>query len=338
MMMNGAADRFSRELDYRLKDAHYLVRMEALRVLARAIPDTKSCYPLIYALADSVRHVVITAIDLMDPQCAERDDVAARLLVWANELADPAHDATWHERAHALVALARFLPDEARRLATEKAAVHDVWQVRAAAARVAGLLKDEPLAQVLVKDPEPNVRTEALNALVEMGSASRVAAALEALESPDYQLVLTAATLLKKARLGPLASAGLGDVGVSTLLAALKRLTGDDSDTSRDPRIEILARLGEWGEPADETLRLTLRPYLKDVDPIVAAAVADVIGVLSGTRPAPEPPRRPIEQPTEIELQNMRRGPQSVQLWLEDFCTSRSGFSRMKRRSPSRGS
>jgi peptidylprolyl isomerase len=40
-----------------------------------------------------------------------------------------------------------------------------------------------------------------------------------------------------------------------------------------------------------------LQPYLKDPDPIIAGAMADVFGLMYGTRPAPAPARRRINQP-----------------------------------------
>jgi peptidyl-prolyl cis-trans isomerase B (cyclophilin B) len=199
---------------------------------------------------------------------------------------------------------------------------HEVWQVRAAAARVAALTRTESLALDLAKDAEPNVRTAVLRALTTMGSDARLPAAIGALEADDLQLVLTAAEILKKERLAALATSGVDATVVKAVQDALARLTTADREPSRSTRIELLARLAEWASPSDVDLQAALRGYLKGVDPFVAAAAADTLGVLTGTRPTAEPTRRPLEQPTVDELQNMRKalagGASDVHLCMSD--------------------
>jgi len=48
-------------------------------------------------------------------------------------------------------------------------------------------------------------------------------------------------------------------------------------------------------------------PYLKDIEPEVANAAADVLAVRNVTRPTPAPTRRPIEQPSIDELRELRK-------------------------------
>jgi len=147
------------------------------------------------------------------------------------------------------------------------------------------------------------VRTEALSALARMRSSAVTDLAVRALGSKDYQLVRAAAIALQGSR--------QSDVIVGPLAAALKRMTAEGKDTSRDPRLAILARLKELA-PADAsgasplaTYVDDLRSYLADFDPTVASAAADVIGIVKGTRPDPNPTRRPPEQPTQDELRSL---------------------------------
>jgi peptidyl-prolyl cis-trans isomerase B (cyclophilin B) len=318
--MAGGFDRFSTALYRRLDDAHYLVRLEAVRAVGRSIPSTLFCAPLIAALGDESRHVVLAAIELLHPSCNDRDDALGRLRAYAAELGNASLGRRWHEPAQALLTLVKFAPDEALRIASEVAARHEAWQVRAAAARVAELTRTESVAIALIRDDEPNVRMAALSALASIGSDARVAAALEALAADDVQLVLTGAEILKKGRLDSLASPGLADAVYGESKAALVRLTARDYEPSRDARIELLARLGETGGTSDVELNF-LRVYLKDTDPFVAAAAADALGALTGTRPSPEPTRRPLEQPTDDELRNLRKavgGASAVVIWLDD--------------------
>lgn len=321
-MMSGAADRFSQVLFRRLDDAHHLVRLEAVRAIARSIPSTRSCAPIIGALSDESRYVVLAAIELLSPACDDREDALSRLRSWATELGNPDKEqaARWHERAQALVTLVKFAPDEALKLAGQVAADHEVWQVRAAAARVAEITGTQEFASRLARDKEPNVRTAALDALTRMGSAARVPAAIAALDEDDVQLVLTAAQILKKERLGPLAEQGIGADGWNGLAHALMRLTAADREPTREARVEILARLAEWGPPGDAELKYAFRGYMKDFDPRVAAAASDALYTLTGERVPAQPARRPIEQPTEGQLNALRARPNAnvVNLHLSD--------------------
>ena len=293
---------FEPALSTALLDATLQVRMAALRKYGAAISKTKRCAPIVEKIRSLNEAPILRldAIALVTPACDERDDIRQLLLSLAGGITQADSWIDWHLGARALETLVRFDEDAARRLLADTAGGSRLWQVRAAAARVAAALKDEASLVVFASDREPNVRTEALSALARMKSSAVTDLALNALESRDYQLVRAAALALQGTR--------QVDVVAGPLLAALKRLTAEGKDTSRDPRIAILTRLRDLAAPdaagvsplsqnSDE-----LSAYLVDFDPAVASMAADVIGLIRGTRPDPRPTHRPVEQPTEQEL------------------------------------
>ncbi|HEX6316310.1 MAG TPA: peptidylprolyl isomerase, partial [Gemmatimonadaceae bacterium] len=77
------------------------------------------------------------------------------------------------------------------------------------------------------------------------------------------------------------------------VLAALDRLTKERRQTSRDPRLELLARVREFGSARDVP-RLT--GLLRDHDATIAAEAAALIGHFTGTTPAiaPDSSVRPL--------------------------------------------
>src|SRR5262245_14084236 len=96
------------------------------------------CRALNAALADSVWHVRLRALDLVRQSCAADDSLMATIRRWADALpagTSPrmAGGVSWHAAAHALVALARLQPVQAQaRLRLFLA--HPQWQVRMYAA------------------------------------------------------------------------------------------------------------------------------------------------------------------------------------------------------------
>ena len=174
-----------------------------------------------------------------------------------------------------------------------------MWQYRAAAARASAIMRDEAFAIRFVDDPDTNVQYEALSALHSMNSAARWPHAVKALESDDYRVVFTGAALLRQ--MPDLRST------MHPLVEALERLTRDDKDTSRAPRLEIVNRLKEIAPPDQGVVVLNyhvtkLQAYLKDSDPVIANAMADVFGLMYGTRPKPAPARHPINQPAVVSF------------------------------------
>jgi hypothetical protein len=168
------------------------VRYEALTKAAQTIAKTATCQPLIEAFDDRVEHVVRHAVELLSPSCAEHEELARQLTGWAMKLGDGINDAKWQIPVTALETLVKFAPDAAHKLAKDVATTHQVWQVRAAAGRIAGLLYDEDLALGLARhDPnaplgllEANVRTAAPTALRQVNSKLLPVAAIDALTVP----------------------------------------------------------------------------------------------------------------------------------------------------------
>jgi cyclophilin family peptidyl-prolyl cis-trans isomerase/HEAT repeat protein len=292
-----------------LEDPAAPVRIEVLRKRASVITDTHKCTEFVEAFGDEFLVVRQEAVDLVTPSCDERAEIAKNLKVMANDYGDALHPL---ERvslaAHALIALARFDPDEAKVSIANVGAADAGWeglfQVRAAAAAVAGLLKDEKTALGFMADSSPNVRVEALKSLSLLRSPELINQAYLALEDSDLMLVRTAAAILRAAPDRQRLS--------YALLRTLARLTLEKKDTSRETRAEIFARLKEiasfdpggtnplYGE------QKTLQNYLTDFDPVIAAAAADTLGILdNGKRPLPHPSHRSLQQPDEQELQNL---------------------------------
>jgi cyclophilin family peptidyl-prolyl cis-trans isomerase len=87
------------------------------------------------------------------------------------------------------------------------------------------------------------------------------------------------------------------------LLAALKRLTEEESDTSRDPRVAILERLGEALAPQRSS---DITEYVADFDDEVIAAAAKAFQQIVGAPPAEVNKRRRYpQQPTEQALSKL---------------------------------
>ena len=178
--------------------------------------------------------------------------------------------------------------------------------MRAAGVRAAAALRDVALVRGFATDPEPNVRTEVVNALVDLASSESTTVAIEALASPDYQLVDTAAEALKKRP--------LQETEVTPVVAALHRLTAEGKDTSHAPRKSLLELLkvlaattniggDSWVRAVVDDHEIT--PLLQDYDPDIATLAADVIGTATGVRPDPRPTYRTPEQPTEAEIADL---------------------------------
>jgi cyclophilin family peptidyl-prolyl cis-trans isomerase len=242
-----------------------------------------SCAPLIAATRDRAAHVVLAAVDALGAPCATQAPSVARLaeLVAALSPGAAARRGTrgsWHAGAHAVVSLARVAPERARGVLPSLVR-HPTWQVRMYAARAAGALGDTATLARLAADSSDNVRDAAVTSLSDLqrpaadGERPRLerlpridSIYMAQLRRSDYQLVLNAARALEGAPPSvPLAR---------SLLAAFERLTAERSETSRDPRLELLARIQTLAG-ADETGRVTR--YLSDFDPAVAERAADVL-------------------------------------------------------------
>jgi cyclophilin family peptidyl-prolyl cis-trans isomerase len=288
------------------RDVSVNVRLSALRRQARVVTETKSCAPLLEAAGDANEPptVRLEAVTLLDARCAGRETIVAQLSSLAAPLTGRAPGLDWHLSARALEALAKFSEVATRRILAS-ASTHTVWQVRAAAARAAATLKDEPLLVAFSRDAESNVATEAVKALSALNSPQTTEVAIVALEArrSDYQLIRESAEALKKR--------GPSRAEVTPLLTALGRLTTEGKDTSRDPRTSILNRLKILAAEKDASGLSwvpggvsALTPLLQDFDPDIAKLAATVLGVVNGTEPAIAPTERAPAQPTEAELRD----------------------------------
>ena len=288
MMTSLGNDALRPSLEAALQDAAFQVRWEALRIAARGITGTMPCTSLIRAIDDPEPSVVIQALSLLKTTCPERDAIITKITPMAESLR--AATDKWQAPAAALTALSKLSKSEATRL-NPVAVAHKTWEVRAAAAGVAGTIGDEPTVVHLAHDSVPNVRNAAIETLQQMKSAALAQAAIDALGSDDHQLVRTAARTL--------AGTTMKDEAATALLVSLERLTKIGNDNSRDARTAILDRLKEV-MPASSAEKL--RPYLTDFDPTIASSAAAIM-VAKGIAGVSAGPRlRPLEQPTLADL------------------------------------
>lgn len=272
-------------LEALLQDPAPMVRTEALRAWGQKALTARDCTPLLRALRDSAIVVALQAIDGLLPSCP---GAVERLRPIVDTVADTYRGhvgtvASWHRGAHGLVTLARLNPNEAR-VVLSRAATSTIWQVRMYAARAAAIVGDADRLILLSEDASDNVREAAVEALLKVRGHAADSIFRVQLTRPGYQVVRAAAEALAGATDRPRTAAALE--------AALARISRDRRDTSRDPRMAILERLGEVGDPA---LAPRLEPYLADFDAAVAARAAALIGKWTGreVRPAPHPLEAP---------------------------------------------
>jgi cyclophilin family peptidyl-prolyl cis-trans isomerase/HEAT repeat protein len=245
-----------------LADPSVLVRYESLRVYVRGLIPAMGCEPLLAALGDRSLHVALAAIDAAGDMCRDDRTIGDRLVA---ETKAPAADGSWHRPAHAFVAMAKRSPEQASSV-MQQFRSHPVWQVRMYAARAAGAMRDTASLEVLAGDRDDNVREATLGPLQKLGSAHAETALIDALGRPDYQLLRTAALLLKDLPIDPRFLRPLSD--------ALLRVTREGKETSRDTRMALLDAVERHGGP---DAAADLKPLLNDFDPRIAERAADLI-------------------------------------------------------------
>ena len=272
-------DERDRVIKIALADKEPRVRLEALRAWGRHYQKT-SCAPIIAALNDANIHVKLQAIDQLANPCPVSDSLDALTRLAAEW---PVGPRTWHVPAHALVSVARVRPEMARSI-LPSAAQHPAWQVRMYAARAAGILSAVEHLNTLMSDPNDNVREAALSSLIDLKRPEAVTAAIASLTRPDYQLILTAVRALEDKSNAPKAT--------TPLMTALTRITRENKDTSRDPRMAILNRLQAYGDASQAD---HLEGLVKDFDPAVAQKTAEILTAWTGKprTAAPQPLTRP---------------------------------------------
>jgi cyclophilin family peptidyl-prolyl cis-trans isomerase/HEAT repeat protein len=243
-------------------DRSPMVRLEALKGWVRRGVPQNGCSLMLSALADDDPNVVLYGLDALGDQCKDDISVTDRLTA---EARTPPETGDWHRESHALVSLAKRAPDRAA-LALPAFTAHGRWQVRMYAARAAAAADDGATVRRLATDADDNVREAALPAARRLLGAGSDDLFEAALQRTDYQLLRTAARELKGSVPSPALATALG--------TALERVTAEKKDTSRDPRMALIERLGELGSERDGPW---LRPLLRDYDPVVATAAATLL-------------------------------------------------------------
>lgn len=231
-----------------LPDPAPQVRLEALRAWGRRLLARDGCVPVLRALEDADPHVTLLAIDLLG-SCGP--GVARTVFTIA---AEPVTAAEWHRPAHAVVALAKVAPAQARSLFLSLSSSPPLSLShfhRAYLAEAAGIAADTALLVRLARDPHPNVRTAAIGGLRRLVGHGADSLYLAALASPDFQLVMTAAQALDST---PNAAAA-----VPALRRALARIVREGKETSVDARRALAVTLAGLGAPTADTL-LTPHP------------------------------------------------------------------------------
>ena len=254
---------------WRIRDARFVARDSlpplpappaypepAWRLRFRALTTKSSCDEIQRALADSAWPVRLRAADVAIPACGSSADVVATLRTWVDQL--PAHTATrtagnvsWHAGAHAIMALARLSPSDAR-ARLPKLAAHSQWEVRMYAARAATELADTSALRRLAKDPDGNVQEAAITGLSKLVGHGADDLYLAALRGNQAQAVRAAALALKGSPSPDLPSAASRTFARWTALAIA---------SARDVRVALLDAMGR---PASDdrppALKITLPP------------------------------------------------------------------------------
>jgi cyclophilin family peptidyl-prolyl cis-trans isomerase len=315
-------------LERAIFDTDPRVRVEALRQRGAA-GGRVACQAARVSMGDDNLHVALAAIDLAGSACGGEVAAVGAL----DALAVPPNDTgnrAWHRAAHALVALARLMPDRTRaRLAPFVA--HPGWHIRQYTARAASAAGATGVLETLARDADDNVRDAALVALARRVDRRGDPLFIAALGRPDGQLVRTAALAL--------AGTPRRSEAARALVDALARLTAELRETSRDVRIAILDRLEETGA-ALPFVRDEMAACLIDFDPVVAARAAAIlsrwrgVAVRAQPRPLPRLPLPGLERladlgDTLVIVSMARGGVWRMRLLPEEAPTNVSRFVRM---------
>ena len=291
-------------LQIALADTEGQVRYEGLRGYGRLEHEPEDCATITALVEDDDPNVSLQAIDLLAEGCHEvnvaNPEISAPSVVnMLRMLVDPpvnvSRPVTWHPAAHALTTLAHVHPDAAEQLISVPS-VDPIWQVRMYAARAAATIGAIDVLEQLAQDPFPNVADTALRGLDSMIGHAADGAAVAALNSEDYQRLITAADMLEATE---------HPDALAMLIEALERVTLEKKETSRDPRLAILRRIGELGDAdnADSIL-----PYIEDFDSRIAEQAAQVLLSWTGSTVSASPTPLPLAQfPTAEDLINLEQ-------------------------------
>ena len=252
----------------------------AWRLRYRALDPKKiDCSALRLALTDSSWHVRLRAADLVTASCS-----ADTVLVSPARMAgivgrrSRTDGAAWQPAAHALVALARVSPGDARNQVASFINNPSPW-VRTYAARAAAVLEDERALRFLARNRNDNVKEAAIDALAKLTGHKQDELFLLALGAPGYQAVRAGALALK-------GGTSRSDIR-RTAIAAAHRLRRDSSETSRDARMEVMARIAEFADVSDAPRVAALAADFDCEVARSAAAIAAKLGTPTEARCTP---------------------------------------------------
>ena len=213
----------------------------AWRLRYRALANQKDdCAALRAALADSVWHVRLRAVDLATASCGSDDALVAKLSDWVDAVPKDASrrvagGVSWHAAAHSIVALARLRPEEAR-MRIAKTSAHNQWELRMYSARAAALLADTVRLRALAHDANANVKEAAIVALSKLTGHADDDVYLAAIRTLEPQVVRVAAMALKGS-LRPDVKPALENV--------FGKLVAMGVASERDARVAVLDALGK---------------------------------------------------------------------------------------------
>ena len=200
-----------------------------------------------------------------------------------------------------MVALARAAPNVGDSV-LRSLARPDSWGFRVYAARAAAEMGAVGSLTSLVEDESDNVRTAAVIGLSEVSGHRADPLFARQLGRSDYQLLMTAANALAGS---PLRETQSRDALVTGLFSTFLRITVQRRETSRDVRLALLDRIGEFG---DSTRTDLLELYLTDFDPAVADRAAAVLTGWTGRAyTANSQPLPRVQLPTLAEVQELAR-------------------------------
>jgi cyclophilin family peptidyl-prolyl cis-trans isomerase/HEAT repeat protein len=264
-----------------LRDPSRAVAIEAFRQIAGEPATELYCTYMLSGIdpraSASLRVSALGGLGRPCPQAAEQRETLRTVV----DEVDTAGADRWHAPTHALLALARVAPEDAR-ARLPRFATHPNPFARAWAARVAGVLRDAGTLRSLASDPVANVRTAALETLFALEGHAIDELLLAQTGDDDPQLLMTVARLLEGT---PESVTAAG-----TLLDAFERISAAERETWRDPRSALLDRLAEVG---DGSLADRLTPYLSDYDPAIAQQAATLLEAWTGRAHATAPPPLP---------------------------------------------
>ncbi len=260
-----------------LNDNALIVRAEVARL--RAL----SCEQRWAMEDDSIPIVRLNAIDQLERGC--NDYLVAHKRVMKLEAgtalsADPR--VAWQVEAHYAVQLAKTpgSPDFTPLL--PKYAADPRAHLREYAARAADALGNAEILRQLSRDSNANVRAAAISGLARVAKHKNDSVYIAALESRAYPVVLAAANALS----------GTADRGAKpALFSALRRITAERRENSRDERAAIVNRIAELGTKDDAP---ELTAYLTDFDTTIAGKAAATLAKWTGSSVSAHPNPLPI--------------------------------------------